>query len=124
MSNIAVSISHAVSKGGASIASGTLSGTFAMTGDFMAGGVMQSIGTSNEAMDIPADVTGDIDITIKNLDSTNFVSIYRDSGASPTQLVSKLKAGRACHFTSVSHSALYAKADTADVKIQFWTNQA
>jgi hypothetical protein len=124
MSNISVSISHAVSKGGASIATGTLAGSFAMTGDFMGGGVMQSIGTTNEVMDIPADVTGDIDITITNLDSTNFVGIYRDSGGTPTQLISKLKAGRSCHLANVSASALYAKADTADVKIQFWANQA
>jgi hypothetical protein len=123
MSNISVSISHAVSKGGASIATGTLAGSFAMTGDFMGGGVMQSIGTANEVMDIPADVTGNVDITIKNLDSTNFVNIYRDSGASPTQLISSIKAGRTVHLEGVDSTALYAKADTAAVKIQFWVNQ-
>ncbi len=121
---ITASISFAVSKGGGTIATGSLSSTTTMSGTYMGGGIMQSIGTSNEAMDIPADVTGDVNIAIKNLDSTNFVGIYRDSGATPSQLMSKVKPGTAIYLTGVSHSALYAMADTAAVNIQFWVSQA
>ena len=120
---ITTSFSFAASKGGASIATGTLSKTSDMSGTDM-GTVTQSIGTSNEALDIPADVSGDVKICIKNLDATNFVGIYRDSGATPSQLLSKLYPGESCFLSRVSHSALYGMSDTAAVQIQLWVTEA
>lgn len=120
---IRTSISFQVSKGGASIATGTLSDTIDMSGTDM-GTVTQSIGTSNEALDIPVDVTGDVHICIKNLDATNYVGIYRDSGATPSQLLSKLNPGESCFLSRVSHSAIYGMANAAAVQIQLWVTEA
>lgn len=116
-----VTISLASSKGGASIATGSLSKTADMSGTFMAGGVMQAIGTSNEAMGIPSDVTGDVRIAIKNLDATNYVEIFKDSGNS--HRLGKLLAGEATLLIGVAAADLYARANTAAVNIQFWVTQ-
>jgi len=115
---ITYAVSIQVSKGGASISSGSISDTIDMTGVDM-GTVTQSIGTSNEALDIPADVSGDVHLVVKNLDSTNYVEIFSDNASN--HLMSKLNAGEACSLRNVgSSSALYARANTAACQIQFW----
>ena len=113
-------VSITVSKGGASISSGSISQTVDMAGVDM-GTVTQSIGTTNEALGVPADVTGDVDLVVKNLDSANYVEIFKDSGNS--HLLSKLKAGQACSLTNVPAASLYARANTAACQIQFWINE-
>ena len=82
---------------------------------------MQEIGVSNEVMDIPVDVTGDIRIAIKNLSSANYVEIFKDSGNS--HRLSKLLAGESCLLVGVAAADLYARANTAVVNVQFWTCQ-
>ena len=115
---ITYAVSLAVSKGGASISSGTLSDTINMTGVDM-GTVTQAIGTLNEALDLPADVAGAVHLVVKNLDAANYVEIFSDSGNA--NLLSKLLAGEACSLRAVpSTTALYARANTAAVQIQFW----
>ena len=118
---ITYAVSLAASKGGASISSGTLSDTVDMSGVDM-GTVTQAIGTSNEALDIPADVSGASHVVIKNLDSTNYVEIFSDNGNA--NLMSKLAAGEACSFRSVTAANLYGRANTAAVQIQFWICEA
>lgn len=118
---IRTSISVSVAKGGASIATGTLSDTADMSGVDM-GTVTQSIGTTNEALDIPADVTGDVVLCIKNLDATNYVEIFKDSGNS--HLLSKLNPGESCLLMRVpSSSSLYGRANTAAVQVQLWVTE-
>jgi hypothetical protein len=114
-------VSITVSKGGASISSGTISQTIDMTGVDMAT-ITQAIGTSNEALGVPTDVSGDVDLVVKNLDSANYVEIFKDSGN--THLLSKLFAGQACSLTNVPAASLYARANTAACQIQFWINEA
>lgn len=125
---ITYAVSMSVSSGGAAINSGTLSDTIDMLGVDM-GTVTQSIGTSNEALDVPADVgvgndslgspvTGAVHLIVKNLDATNYVEIFKDSGNS--HLLSKLKPGESCSFRRIPYNALYARANTAAVQIQFW----
>ena len=114
-------VSITVSKGGASISSGTISQTVDMNGVDM-GTVTQAIGTTNEALGVPADVTGDVHLVVKNLDSTNYVEIFKDSGNS--HLLSKLAAGQVCSLTNVPAASLYARADTAACQIQFWITEA
>lgn len=117
------SISFAASKGGASISTGTLSDTIDMSGTDMETGT-QSVGTSNEALAYNAtDITGDVHLVVKNLDSTNYVEIFKDSGNS--HLLSKLNAGEACSLRRIpSASSLYARANTAAVLIQYWICEA
>lgn len=118
---IRTSISFQVSKGGAAIATGTLSDTIDMTGTDM-GTVTQAIGTSNEALDIPVDVTGDVHLCVKNLDATNYVEIFKDSGNS--HLLSKLQPGEACLLMGVpSSTSLYGRANTAAVQVQLWVTE-
>lgn len=114
---ITCTVSFSASKGGAAINSGTLSKTIDMSGTDL-GTVTQSIGTSNEALDVPADVSGDVHLTVKNLDATNFVEIFKDSGNS--HLLSKLYPGEACSLRRVPAASLYGRADTAACQIQFW----
>jgi len=100
-------------KGGARV---EFSGTknFDMSGDDMLSGT-QVIGTSSETVDL-GDISGaPVVLVIKNLDSTNFVEIGGDSGLTVFKL--KIPAG---DFVVIqpSSATIYAKADTADVRIQ------
>lgn len=115
------SAAFSVSKGGAAISTGTLSKTSDMAGTYM-GTTTQSVGTSNEALSFnTTDITGDVHITIKNLDSANYVEIFKDSGNS--HLLSKLAAGEFCQLAGVPSATLYGRANTAAVSIQFWISQ-
>ena len=114
---ITYSVAFSAIKGGATINSGTLSDTVDMAGVDMAT-VTQSVGTSNEALGVPGDVSGDAHLVVKNLDSTNYVEIFKDNGNA--HLLSKLNAGEACSLRSIPSGSLYARANTAAVLIQFW----
>ncbi len=113
-------VSITVSKGGASISSGNISQTSDMTGTDM-GTITQSIGTTNEALGVPVDVTGDVNLVAKNLDANNYVEIFKDSGNS--HLLSKLQPGQACSLVGVPAASLYARANTAACQIQFWIGE-
>lgn len=113
---ITYSVSFAASKGGAEIRT-TLTDTINMTGTDM-GSVTQSIGTTNEALDVPVDVTGDVHLLVKNLDSTNYVEIFKDNANA--HLLSKLNAGESCSLRNVPSGSLYGRANTAATQIQFW----
>lgn len=114
---ITYSVEMSVSKGGAAVNSGTLSATVDMTGVDVAA-LTQSIGTSNEQIDVGPDITGDCRVVIKNLDGTNYVEIFKDNANA--HLLSKLPAGESCLLTHVPSGSLYARANTAAVVIQSW----
>lgn len=104
---ISLSLSLTAQKN-AAVVTGTYSGTMTMAGDQFIGNV-QIVGTSNEAL-----VLGDVStmgwIMVKNLDATNYVEVFLDSGN--TQLVAKLLAGEPCLFKPGAVS-VYARANTA-----------
>lgn len=113
---ITYSVKLSASKAGAVIDSGTQSDTVTMSGgDVLA--ATQNIGTSNEQIDM-ASITGDCRIIIKNIDETNFVEVFKDSGN--THLLSKLAAGEACLLTQVPSGTVYARADTAACNVMIW----
>jgi len=124
---IRTSISFQVSKGGAAIATGTLSETIDMTGTDC-GTLTQDIGTSNEALDVPADVSGDVHLVVKNLTAepttpgTEYVEIFKDSGNS--HLLGKLWSGESTKLSRVPAASLYARSTGATQKIQFWISEA
>ena len=100
-------------KGGVSV-NARKSGRFLVTGD-NASKTPQSIGTSAETVTF-AGITGAPQLLmISNLDSTNFIEIGGDSGLTVFKL--KLLAGMT-NLISLSSATLYAKADTAAVRIQ------
>ena len=75
----------------------------------------QSIGTTAELIAL-GDIAGaPSQIVIKNLDATNFVEIGGDSGLTVFKL--KIAAGEAVLFRATS-GTIYAKADTAAVRVQ------
>ena len=75
----------------------------------------QLIGTSAETLDL-GEITGaPSQLVIYNLDSTNFVEIGGDSGLTVFKL--KLLAGKFA-LLPPSSGTLYAKADTASVRVQ------
>lgn len=114
-------ITFTCAKGGASIPVVPWTATFDMTGSHM-DSPTQTIGTTNEALDFAADVTGDVNLSVKNLDPTNYVEIFKDSGNS--HLMSKLKPGQSCLLMNVPAASLYARANTAPLLIQFKIAQA
>lgn len=77
----------------------------------------QAVGTSAEALAAPADVGYPAHYAIKNLDSTNFVSVYVE--AAGTNLIGKLYPGQIMlvHNAGVVPGV---KADTASCQIQGW----
>ena len=85
-----------------------------MTGNEMVQST-QSIGTSAETINL-GEITGAPGVfIIKNLDSTNFVEIGGDSGLTVFKL--KLLPGQ-FHAFQPSSATIYAKADTAAVRVQ------
>ncbi len=108
-------------KGGAYLGSETTSVTLDMAGTHMASGT-QAIGTSDELLDIPADVSGDRYILIKSLEAEggNYVEIGAASGGSFAASVhNKLLAGRVLLLLIPSANSVYAKANTAAVNIEW-----
>lgn len=73
----------------------------------------QTIGTSEELL-LMGDITTPGYLIIKNLDSTNFVELYRTSAGSG---VVKLKAGETACFRLSAQP--YALADTASCQVQY-----
>lgn len=107
------SISFTARKNGAEIAIST-SNNVTMTGDDLVN-VTQVIGTTAELVAF-GDITGAPgEVVIKNLDATNYIELGGDSGL--TVFKTKLLPGRFTVFQP-SSATLYAKADTADVRIQ------
>lgn len=112
------SLNYTARKNGAEIAISS-SHQVDMTGDDLIS-TTQVIGTSAETVGF-GDITGAPgEVIIKNLDSTNFVELGGDSGL--TVFKTKLLPGRFTVFQP-SSATLYAKADTADVRIQILANE-
>ncbi len=116
---ISKSIRLTASKTGATVSyQSTVSET--MTGDDMISSV-QSIATTAETVNF-GEITGAPSLVIiKNLDATNFVEFGGDSGLTVFKL--KLLAGQDMLIRPQS-ATLYAKADTAAVKIQVIATEA
>jgi hypothetical protein len=99
-------------KNGATI-SARVSGDQDMAGDDLLQ-LTQVIGTTAEAVSF-GEITGaPAQVMIQNLDATNFVEIGGDSGLTVFKL--KILAGKAV-LISPSSGTMYAKADTAAVRI-------
>lgn len=121
---IKTSISLQVAKGGAAIATGTLSGQIDMTGTDM-GALTQIVSTAAndiEALDVPADVTGDVFLVVKHNGASGTLTISKDSGGS--HVLSKIAFGEPpCLLTRVPSSSLYVASSTAATPIQFWISE-
>jgi hypothetical protein len=112
-SEIYESISFTARKNGAEISISS-SNNVTMTGDDLVN-VTQVIGTAAELVGF-GDITGAPgEVVIKNLDATNYIELGGDSGL--TVFKTKLLPGRFTVFQP-SSATLYAKANTADVRIQ------
>lgn len=86
-------------------------------------GKVQEIGfAADEAISIGADVTVPALLYVRNLDTTNFVEFSKDTGGNFGNAVSKfgkIRAGDPPMLLPLSSTTLYAKADTAAVKIEW-----
>jgi hypothetical protein len=74
---------------------------------------IQSVGTSNEAL-LASDVGTQGYVLLRNLDTTNFVTVSTDSSAHANPVV-KLEAGEVAVFRA--NAALYLKADTGTCRV-------
>lgn len=107
------SISFTARKNGAEISIAS-SNQVTMTGDDLVS-ITQVIGTTAELISF-GDITGAPgEVVIKNLDATNYIEIGGDSGL--TVFKTNLLPGRFTVFQP-SSATLYAKANTADVRVQ------
>ncbi len=118
---ISMSSKITANKGGAAIGTHTNTATLTMTGTYMAEWT-QAIGTSQEAIATPTDVTStpsatDYYIEIKSLEAIggNYVQIALDTGI--TQIFCKLYPQTLFQTTVPASVVLYAKANTAAVNI-------
>jgi hypothetical protein len=121
---IRTSISLQVAKGGAAIATGTLSGTIDMSGADMATftQVVSTAANDIEALDVPADVTGDVFLVIKHNGASGTLTISKDSGGS--HVLSKIGFGEPpCLLTRVPSGSLYVASSTAATPIQAWISE-
>jgi len=78
----------------------------------------QSIGTSEESL-AAGDVSTPGFLFIRNLDSSNYVEYSRSSGTPTGSYVNKLKAGEFAFHRVSGTDALYAKANTAAVDVEY-----
>lgn len=116
---IRYSISLSARKSNAIVSLAT-SPSLTMTGDDMVQAT-QVIGTSAETVDL-GEITGaPAMLMIQNLDTTNFIEIGGDSGLTVFKL--KVLAGHSV-LISPSSGTIYAKADTAAVRIQIAAAEA
>lgn len=107
------SIQFTARKNGAEISMSS-SNSVTMAGDDFVN-LTQVIGTTAELVSF-GDITGAPgEVLIKNLDATNFIELGGDSGL--TVFKTKLLPGRFTIFQP-SSATLYAKADTAAVRVQ------
>lgn len=109
-------------KGGAFLPSVTRSATLTMAGSDMASWT-QVIGTgSDEALDIPPDLTGDLLVEIYSLEGTtagNYVTLSNATGGSfAGGTFGKLLATTPAFFIVPSGTTIYAQANTAAVSVQ------
>jgi hypothetical protein len=113
-------VSLSASKSGASIntvgSSGSATKQYDMTGADMASGTA-NIGTSDEALPIPADIATCKALFIKNLDATNYVEFSYGTGGSFAAVV-RIDPGMSVLFRPTS-TTCYVKANTAACDI-FW----
>jgi hypothetical protein len=105
-------------KNGAAITFSS-SGTITMTGNGLLNAT-QSIGTTAETVSFGGISGVPGEVVIKNLDSVNFLELGGDSGL--TVFKTKLLPGRSTVFQPTS-ATLYAKANTAAVRIQVLANE-
>jgi hypothetical protein len=110
---IYTSLQLTASKGGARITN-TIAKRSDMTGDDMIQ-TTQVIGTTAELVTFGEISGAPQEILITNLDATNFVELGGDSGLTVFKL--KLLAGKST-LIQPSSATLYAKADTASVRVQ------
>ena len=106
----------ATKTGSGSVSTPRIAFQASMVGSNLVGGLTQDVGTSEETVGF-GDISGaPAWVVIKNLDATNFVQLGASGFAGFTI---KLKAGQSASFATAL-TPLYAKADTASVRIQIW----
>ena len=108
-------------KGGAYLGSEQTSVTLDMAGTHMASGT-QAIGTgSDEALDIPADITGNHWLLVKNLEAEggNYIELGTATGGSftGTAIFGRVPGGGTVLMYRTGTT--YAKANTASVNIEW-----
>jgi len=82
---------------------------------------VQSIGTTEEVVQAIADIATEGFFIARNLDPTNYIELgYADVSATGDARPIKLKAGEPCMFRVGADSALYAMADTAACRLEYW----
>lgn len=89
-----------------------------MTGDDVAMGTID-VGTTEETWTPPTDIGTAGILMVRNLDSTNFVSI----GIATASYLVKVLATEVAMFRPTG-TTLYLKADTAAVRLQYWIAEA
>ena len=113
MADATQTVTVSFSKGGVTCTTGAHSKSFDVNAASVdAGGFSQLIGSTAEALDLPADIafTNGVDITIKNLDSTNFVYCYMDNG---TNKICHIRPGKIAVLPDMQ-AVPYLNRDTAD----------
>jgi hypothetical protein len=81
------------------------------------GSTLQTIGTSNEALNLNADIGTSGVFYLRNTDATNFVTIGVRDGSSTYIPLIKLKPGEVA-TGRLATSAVYAQANTANVVLE------
>ena len=82
---------------------------------------VQSIGTTEEVVQAIADIATEGFVIARNLDTTNYIELgYADVSATGDARAIKMKAGEPCMFRIGTDSALYALADTAACRLEYW----
>lgn len=112
---ISASVSLTALKNGASLTR-SVSKLFDMSGDDMGSGT-QDIGTSDEQLVIPADITTARKLLIENLNATNYVELSYTTGGGFSAAI-RIDANDFAFFRPTSLT-IYLKANTAACRVQW-----
>lgn len=113
---ISISASLSVNKGGASL-SRAIAKSFDMGGDDLGQGT-QLIGTSDEQLVLPADISTAKVLVLENLDATNYVELSYGTGGSFVAEI-RLDANGGFAVFRPTSMTIYLKANTAACRVKW-----
>lgn len=134
MSNeITTSISHAASKGGASISTGAMSATQTMANTYMQTGT-QAVGVgagtaeqlSYNSTDFTTGPITRVNFAVKNLSSSTnagSVGIYTGSTVSTDNVIGYMPVGGICFLAGIDPAKIFFDSITEACTIQWWMEQ-
>lgn len=121
-SEITVTASLSVIKGGASVNTGSLSKTIDMTGTDVGSGT-QNVATIEQLTYNSTDITGTVDFVLKNNDAAASCTITTATPATATNVMSVVPPGGFCLLMGIDPSKIFMTSSSGTIQISWWMTE-